>query len=247
MIDETHPRGRIVGAALSLATEKPWRDVTLREIGERAGLGLKGLREHVQSKGDVLALLARAVDDEVLAKVPPPAPEDGKRDRLFEVLMARLDVLAPYKAAVRSIVADASTEPAAIRAMFASQGWMLQAAGIDSGGIEGRLKVAGLTSVYASVLRTWLDDEDPGLARTMAALDRRLRRGERKLTAVGDAGRTMRRIGEGLASVLSGSRARAANAGEAGAARAAPAHTPPHAPNPAPTPPQSGTPQPGPS
>jgi hypothetical protein len=29
----------------------------------------------------------------------------------------------------------------------------------------------------ASVVRTWLDDDDPGLARTMAALDRGLARG----------------------------------------------------------------------
>ncbi len=230
MIDETTPRGRIVGAALALAAEKPWRDVTLRDIGERAGLGLTGLREYVQAKGDVLALLARAIDDEVLSKMAPPAAEDGKRDRLFEVLMARLDVLAPFKDAIRSIVADASTEPAAIRAMLASQGWMLQAAGIDSGGIEGGVKVAGLTSVYASVLRTWLDDDDPGLARTMAALDRRLRRGERTLSAVGDASRTVKRIGEGLASIISGRGTRAANAaGDGGRPSSAAPSEPPGA------------------
>jgi hypothetical protein len=33
--------------------------------------------------------------------------------------------------------------------------------------------------LFASVLRTWVDDEDPGLARTMAALDRALARGQR--------------------------------------------------------------------
>ncbi len=36
----------------------------------------------------------------------------------------------------------------------------------------------GLASIYTSVFQTWLDDDDPGLARTMAALDRKLRRGE---------------------------------------------------------------------
>jgi hypothetical protein len=37
----------------------------------------------------------------------------------------------------------------------------------------------GLALLYASVLRTWLDDTDPGLARTMAALDSALARGQR--------------------------------------------------------------------
>ena len=63
---------------------------------------------------------------------------------------------------------------------------MLHAAGIGTDGVEGGLKVAGLASVYASVFRTWLDDDDPGLARTMAALDRRLRRGERTYARIED-------------------------------------------------------------
>ena len=33
--------------------------------------------------------------------------------------------------------------------------------------------------LFASVLRTWVHDEDPGQARTMAALDRALARGQR--------------------------------------------------------------------
>lgn len=210
MIEQSTPEGRIVAAALGLAAERPWRDVSLRDIAGRAGMGLADLRRHVDSKGAVLALFARAIDDEVLNNGPRPAPGEAKRDALFEVLMARFDALQPHKAAVRSIVADAATEPAAIRAMLASQAWMLQAAGIDSGGIDGGVRVAGLTSVYASVLRTWLDDDDPGLARTMAALDRRLRRGERTLEAFDEAGNTLRRIGAGVASLFGASRVKPA-------------------------------------
>ena len=36
-----------------------------------------------------------------------------------------------------------------------------------------------LVKLFASVLRTWVDDDDPGLARTMATLDRALARGQR--------------------------------------------------------------------
>ena len=60
----------------------------------------------------------------------------------------------------------------------------LRAAGISAEGLEGQVRAAGLAAVYASVFRTWLSDDDPGLARTMAALDRRLRRGERTLNTL---------------------------------------------------------------
>ena len=44
-------------------------------------------------------------------------------------------------------------------------------------------RAQGLALVWARVMRVWLDDEDPGLARTMAALDKRLREAERTVDA----------------------------------------------------------------
>lgn len=204
MIDQSTLDGRIVAAALALAAERPWRDVTLRDIAERAGIGLVGMRDHAASKSEVLAMFARLVDDAVLAAAPSRADNETKRDALFEVVMSRLDFLSPYRPALRSIRDDSTADPALLRAMLSSQAWMLQAAGIDSGGVDGGVKVAGLATVYASVVRTWLDDDDPGLARTMAVLDRRLRRGARTLEAFDEAGNTLRRIGEGVASLFAG-------------------------------------------
>jgi hypothetical protein len=60
-----------------------------------------------------------------------------------------------------------------------SQQWMLAAADISASGPKGMVRAQGLALLYASVLRTWLDDTDPGLARTMAALDSALARGQR--------------------------------------------------------------------
>jgi hypothetical protein len=41
------------------------------------------------------------------------------------------------------------------------------------------VRAQGLALLFGSVLRTWVNDDDPGLARTMAALDRALGRGQR--------------------------------------------------------------------
>jgi hypothetical protein len=56
---------------------------------------------------------------------------------------------------------------------------MLTAADIDAGGPRGMLRAQGLALLFAQVLRTWVKDDDPGLARTMAALDRALASGQR--------------------------------------------------------------------
>lgn len=187
MTEQTIPAGIVVPAALRLAAERPWRDVRLLDIADAAGTDLATLRRSFVSKGAILAAFARQIDDVVLAAAKRPAAGQSPRDALFEVVMSRLDALEPHRAALKSIAADASLEPALIASLLSSQSGMLDAAGIDTDGVEGRMKVAGLASVYASVLRTWLDDDDPGLARTMAALDRRLRRGERALEAIDSA------------------------------------------------------------
>ena len=134
-----------------------------------------------------MTAFAAQVDDEVLRRAPRRPPEQSPRDALFEIVMCRLDVLEPWKASLRSMAAaSGSFDPVQIAPFLASQRWMLEAAGIGTDGLEGGARVAGLGTVYASVFRTWLDDDDPGLARTMAALDRRLRRGEQAMRRADD-------------------------------------------------------------
>ncbi|MDX2158872.1 MAG: TetR family transcriptional regulator [Hyphomicrobiaceae bacterium] len=186
MLDLTTENGRYISAALALASERPWQDVTLAEIAERAGSTLVGLKKHFSSKADIVREFIRLVDDEVLARAPRRDEGQAARDALFEVVMSRFDVLEPWKGAVRSIVKSGAPDPGQMMQAIASQRWMLEAAGIGSDGLDGAMRTAGLAAVYAAVFRTWLDDSDPGLARTMAALDRRLRRGERTMRRAED-------------------------------------------------------------
>jgi hypothetical protein len=117
-----------------------------------------------------------AGDDADMAEEPP-------RERLFDVLMRRIELLAPHKAAVRSLMRSAVRNPGLALALqglgLRSQQWMLTAADIGAAGPRGFVRAQGLALLFASVLRTWIDDDDPGLARTMAALDRALARGQR--------------------------------------------------------------------
>jgi AcrR family transcriptional regulator len=184
MLDQLTIRGRLVAAAMKLAAARPWREVTLAQIAETAGVSLVDVRREFDTKADVLAAFVRSVDDAVLARAPQRSGTQPARDALFEVIMSRFDVLAAYKPALKSIAASWPMEAPVVRALCQSQAWMLRAAGIRSEGLEGQLRAAGLGTVYASVYRTWLSDDDPGLAKTMAALDRRLRRGERTLQSI---------------------------------------------------------------
>jgi len=194
MIDETSDKGRIIAAAMRLAGERPWSGVSLLDIAEAAGLSLVDLKAHFTSKSDIIEALARAIDDEMLKAMPPRTSGQSPRDALFEIIMGRFDALAPYKQALRSISGSGTLDPALLRSVLVSQHWMLEGAGIGTDGVGGGVRMLGLASVYASVFRTWLNDDDRGLARTMAALDRRLRSGERTLRTFDDIAGIAERI-----------------------------------------------------
>ncbi|MFA5898560.1 MAG: TetR/AcrR family transcriptional regulator [Hyphomicrobium sp.] len=184
MLDQLTTRGRLVAAAMKLAAECPWREVTLVQVAESAGVSLVDVRRDFANKGQILAAFVRLVDDAVLARAPRRSGGQPPRDALFEVVMSRFDVLAAYKPALQSIAASFPIEPSLACAIRRSQAWMLRAAGIRADGPEGHIRALGLGTLYASVYRTWLRDDDPGLSKTMAELDRGLRRGERTLRSV---------------------------------------------------------------
>lgn len=226
MLDQTSDQGRIIAAALDLAAERPWQEITLSAVAARAGLSLVALRGEFQSKGDIVAAFTRRVDDEVVRRASSLTATDSPRDRLFEVVMSRFDVLTPHKAALRSLAGSGLPELSQIGPLFSAQRWMLEAAGIGAGGLDGTVRAAGLGTVYASVFRIWLDDDDAGMARTMAALDRRLRRGESALLQVNGVVEGVGRLAGAIGDLLRRSRRGASSAPPPDAPAGQPPSTP---------------------
>jgi len=184
---ETSPPGtdreKIIAAFLTLLAETSIERIGLAEIAGSAGVSLAQLRGEFGSPLAIIAAYLKNIDRAVLSEDFSDMEEEPPRERLFDVLMRRLEKLAPHRQAVRSLLRSASRNAPLAFALnglaVRSQKWMLAAAGIGASGPRGGLRAQGLALLFSSVLRTWVRDEDPGLARTMAALDRALARGQR--------------------------------------------------------------------
>jgi len=183
------PRGKIVDALMELAAEQRFEDISIRDICKRAHVSLADFRDSFPSKGAVLAGLSRRIDRAVLSQDSDELSDESPRERLFDILMRRLEAMAPYREGLREAAAWLRREPMAALAMngvaMTSMRFMLEAAGIElGGGGAAAVKLQGLTLAWSRVLNVWLDDDDPGLSKTMAELDRELTRGERAAGAV---------------------------------------------------------------
>lgn len=166
-------------AAFELAAQRPWREITLQEIVQKAGIDLVQASAVISSKSGILRLFAREMDQAFLAALSGDPLEGQPHDRMFDAMLRRIELLTPYKEALRSIAADPADSPADRLAMLwsamLSQNWIVMAAGTETPGLRGDLQRLGLAKIYGDVLKVWLEDDDAGLARTMAALDRKLR------------------------------------------------------------------------
>src|SRR5215470_15566238 len=176
-------RDKIIEAFFALLAEQSFEDIGYADLAARAGVPLATLRGEFGSKLPIVAAYIKAIDRKVLAGGDADIAEEPPRERLFDVLMRRLEALAPHKAAIRSLMRSARRHPSLALAFnglaVRSQQWMLTAANIDAAGPRGIVRAQGLALLFAGVLRTFVHDEDEGLARTMAALDRALARGQR--------------------------------------------------------------------
>lgn len=178
---------RIADALLALIAERRFGEIGLGDIAARAEISLAALREAYSGRLAILADFVRRIDRDVLAVEDKAgdANAESPRDRLFAVLMRRFDALAPHRPAMRNLRHAARRDPALALALngiaVESATWMLAAAAINSAGLRGLIRAQGLAAAYFRVAETWLDDDDPGLGKTMAELDRVLKQGEQWL------------------------------------------------------------------
>jgi AcrR family transcriptional regulator len=180
---DTGTRDRTISVMMELLSEESFEEIGLSDVAKRAGVSLAQLRREFSSTLSIIAAQVKDTDQKVLAGGDADMAEETPREKLFDVLMRRLEILSPHRRAIHSLMRSARCNPGLAFALnglaVQSQRWMLGGADIKVAGPKGAVRAQGLAVLYAYVMQTWVHDEDPGLARTMAVLDRELSRGQR--------------------------------------------------------------------
>jgi len=155
-VDPNAPaRDRIIAALMALVAERSIEEVGFADIAGRAGVSLADLRQEFGGKLAIVAACVKDIDRKVLAGGDADLAEEPPRERLFDVLMRRLEALAPHRTAIKSLMRSARRHPSLALALNSlavrSQQWMLTAANIDAAGPRGWLRAQGVAFLYARV------------------------------------------------------------------------------------------------
>ena len=104
--------------------------------------------------------------------------KSSQRDMLFEIMMARYDILNEYRISVKNIINHFISRPQDVLKLIPksveSKILIATSANINLNGIQGAIKIKTIFVLYYLTLFTWFNDENESLEKTMSALDKYL-------------------------------------------------------------------------
>ena len=157
-------------------TLKELENISLKKISIKKILnGEKNIK--FSNKNDLLININRYFDY-LLKKNLINIENSSSKDMLFEVYMARLDILNLHRKSILNIIENLYTQPKLVITLLPSivESIIVIAtlSNIDVNGLKGVAKIKVLFILYLFIIFTWRGDESTSLEKTMTTLDKYL-------------------------------------------------------------------------
>jgi AcrR family transcriptional regulator len=156
------------------------------ELARSAGVSLEDVYTLFPDRAALARRLGERLDREMLGMDVAELAGLTLRERVFELVMRRLDALQPYREGLKRLARESFADPRMTLASLCNLDrlgdWLLDIAGLGSGLRARAVAKPALLFVYVRVFGVWLGDETPDRAETMATLDRLLGRIEPLVT-----------------------------------------------------------------
>ena len=169
---------KIAIKTLSVLKKKSWSRIKIDEI-----LNKKNKKNiNIKSKFDLLKNVNRYVDSLLISEMKDLESSTTK-DMLFEVIMARFDILQQNRQSFIEIYNGFKKKPKEFIKLLPSflESMIVTAelAKFNVNGLRGSIRLKGLFVVYLITFYSWIDDKTLSLEKTMNALDKNLDQAEK--------------------------------------------------------------------
>jgi ubiquinone biosynthesis protein COQ9 len=172
-------RARLIEAILPDVPFDGWSRAALRRAARRCGLAsAEALALFPRGASDLVAGFSRWADERMLDRLEIE-PLEAMRipDRVARAIMVRLDIVEPWREAVRraiSVLALPHHALLAPRLVYETVDAMWYAVGDAATDFSFYTKRASLAAIWTATVLYWLEDRSEGFADTHAFVERRL-------------------------------------------------------------------------
>jgi AcrR family transcriptional regulator len=166
----------ITEAAIALADARGWNEVTFKDVARDARCTEATVKALFPDIWAMIRWHLEAIENETRKEVEEYLTGNW-RDNLMEILMMRFERAQRHRNAWRSLPDAFRAHPRKLRRFarlfYKTMDRMLKLAGLPPRLCQ-PLLVTVMGGVYLSLVHTYLEDDTPDLARTMAAIDKRM-------------------------------------------------------------------------
>lgn len=156
---------------LKFLEKNSWKEITISKVIS------KKEKISINNKKELLININRYFDY-LLKQNASTIENSSSKDMLFEVLMARFDILNIYRLSIQNLFNYIKVNPhefiSLLPSFIDSMILISTLANLDVNGIKGIPKIKALFLIYIITSFTWNDDSSKSLEKTMTALDKYL-------------------------------------------------------------------------
>ena len=179
----TNPDTLLAQATLRLLEKQDWSKITLASVARSIKRPLSDVLCIVPSKSALPGIVLRSLATEAARRQTADAKSVDPRERLFDVTMTWFDVQQPHASGLKKLYRALQYDPPTLLAtqndILQLSGELLALAEADIG-LSPRVQAAVFAAILIRAVSVWRDDDEE-MGKTMAQLDRDLRRLERFL------------------------------------------------------------------
>ena len=166
---------KIAQNTLDILNKNSWKYLSVEQV-------IQNKKNDIKSKLDLLENINRYFDDILISKMKSMEVSSTK-DMLFEVLMARFDLLELNRNAILEIYKVFKKKPQYFIKLLPSflESMIITAelSKFNVNGLKGSIRLKGLMLTYFITFFQWVDDKNSSLEKTMTALDKNLDQAEK--------------------------------------------------------------------
>ena len=169
---------KIALQTLDILSKKSWNTFSLEQVIKN----VKVKKTYVKTKFDLLKPISKYVDYLLINKMKS-LENSSPKDMLFEVLMARFDILETNRKAFLEIYKILKKNPQqfikSLPTFLESMIITAELSKYNVNGLKGTIRLKGLMLIYFITFFQWMDDIESSLEKTMTALDKNLDQAEK--------------------------------------------------------------------
>ncbi len=169
----------LIDSSFKVIEQTGWKNFTLEVLSKKKKIPLNEINEFLNSRTELLKEFSNMIDMKVEDNIDFKDLENSNvKDNLFELIMLRLEIMQPYKQALKKIVSDLKNDALSTKTIslkiLNSLDFYLDISSAYNSSVFDILKKKAIFLIYGYVFMIWLNDSTQELSKTMSELDRLL-------------------------------------------------------------------------